>query len=127
MSPKDYFQTCVLKKVLVEFEVVFGSSSTSAQHLTFPEAPEPLRTDRDTSLAESFGTFGHKGRGDSVDSKHEDDDGWSYTLSTYGIDDEEDPLGYRPNQTPLITSPPIPDIPEPLPPIPSPAVHPSGN
>ena len=119
MSPRDYFATCVPKDVLVEFRDVFGSTSIASLAVSPSDPLEQSRLTRDTSLADSFATFGCKNRRKSAGSMQEDDDGWSYTLSAYGSDvEEEDPLGYRPRRYTSIRSPTIPDIPEPLPPIP---------
>lgn len=95
MSLRDYFATCVPKKVLVEFRDVFGSSSITPSSTPVEDPLEPTRTVRDTSLTESFGTFGPRVRRGSGESINEDDDCWSYTLSAYGTDGEEDSLGYR--------------------------------
>jgi len=86
VSPTAYFATCVPKEVLVEFRDVFGSSNI------YPNTAASRMT-RDTSLAESFATFGPRHRQPSAESNHDDDDSWSYTLSAYARDGEEDPLG----------------------------------
>ena len=118
MSPRDYFATCVPRKVMVEFRDVFGSPSNNATTMPDDDDTQPGRTTRDTSLAESFNTFGPRTRKPSGESTQDDDDGWSYTLSAYESDDGEDPLGHRSRRQSSMRSPRIPDISEPLLPLP---------
>ena len=118
MSPRDYFATCVPKKGMVEFRDVFGSSAGKPATSSSLEELEPTRTNRDTSLAESFNTFGPRHRQPSTESTQEDDDEWSYTLSAYGSDNDEDPLGHRRRRQSSSRPQRIPDIAEPFPSIP---------
>jgi hypothetical protein len=83
----------VPKEVLVEFRDVFGSSNIYPNTAAASAQVAPSRMTRDTSLAESFATFGPRHRQPSAESNHDDDDSWSYTLSAYASDGEEDPLG----------------------------------
>lgn len=118
MSPRDYLATCVPKKGMVELRDVFGSSAGKPATSSSLEELEPTRTNRDTSLAESFNTFGPRHRQPSTESTQEDDDEWSYTLSAYGSDNDEDPLGHRRRRQSSSRPQRIPDIAEPFPSIP---------
>ena len=57
----------------------------------------PIRDDREVSIAESFHTFGRPDRRPSAVSI-EDEDGWSYSLSAYGGDDEDATMSFGPRK-----------------------------
>ena len=88
-ASSSLLSSCQSTALATRPSVSFLPSKSPKQPPTAPIMSELLaRNDREISVAESFYTFGRPDRRPSAVSI-EDEDGWSYSLSAYGGDDDD--------------------------------------
>ncbi|KAK4689867.1 hypothetical protein P7C73_g232, partial [Tremellales sp. Uapishka_1] len=102
LSPREYLASTIMpRKVLVEFRDVFSSQPSPEDLFTKEEekGTDVQRTNRDTSVAESFATFGPGPREKDQDRRPSTDSDWSFTLSAYDRDESSEGEGGRSPKT----------------------------